>query len=72
MAKKLGRPKSEAGAKKLRSIKLRLEFETDLVRAAYWARTSVNAIFEEGAALMLKKLEKAHNGGKPFPAVPGE
>lgn len=58
--------------KKLRTIKLDREFELRLKRAAYWSRTSVNAIIEEGAALLLARLVKEHNKGEDFPPTPDE
>lgn len=70
--KKKGRPRGEKPPKKLRTIKLDQDFERQLIRAAYWARTTVNAIIEEGAALVLQRLEAQHNQGKPFKPTPNE
>lgn len=58
--------------KKLRTIKLDPEFEDQLKATAYWARTSVNAMIEEGAAIVMKRLEKHQNNGQPFPPIPAE
>jgi len=61
-----GRPKKEGGPKRAVSIKLEAGFHEELQAAAAATGTSVNAILEEGAAALLKKLEKKHNGGRPF------
>jgi malonyl CoA-acyl carrier protein transacylase len=77
--KRRGRPPSEKGPKKPRSIKLEHELDQQLTRAVYWLTApdklpdcSINWILEEGAKLLLAKLEKQYNGGKPFPPIPGE
>ena len=53
-----GRPKSEKPVKRPVAIKLDPEFHDRLQAAARNAGTSVNAIIEEGAAIVLKRLEK--------------
>jgi hypothetical protein len=70
--RKRGRPKGSKPPKKLRPIKFDPEFEERLKNAAYWVRTSVNAIVEEGARLVLERLERDHNSGQPFPPKPGQ
>jgi hypothetical protein len=64
-----GRPKS-ATKKVAKSIRLAPDLDAMLENAAYWARTSTTAILEEGAREMVKRLEREHNGGKPFPSRP--
>ena len=42
------------------------------MNAAYWCRTSVNAIIEEGERPCLARLKKSQNKGMPFAPRPAE
>lgn len=67
-----GRPIKGEEKKKLRTLRLEPKFEQQLVNAAYWCRTSVNAIIERGSAQILAELQAKHNQGQPFPDKPEE
>lgn len=69
-SKPKGRPKSDKKKVQWGAMKLDPEFLAYLQAAAYWARTSVTKIMEEGAKLYLKQLEEKHNNGKKFPPKP--
>jgi hypothetical protein len=70
--KKRGRPPSGEPHKEFIGIRLRPDLRDELLNAAYWSRLSFNALIEEGALLMLKRLRKEHNGSPavPFPPRP--
>jgi hypothetical protein len=53
-------------------LKLDEETRAQLAAAAYWTRQSANAIIEEGLAVVLRRLQEEHNGGRPFPPRPGK
>jgi hypothetical protein len=66
-----GRPKGPKPPKRQHPLKLDEEARAQLAAAAYWTRQSANAIVEAGLAVMLRRLQEEHNGGKPFPPRPG-
>jgi hypothetical protein len=67
-----GRPKGPKPPKRQYPLKLDEETRGQLAAAAYWTRQSANAIIEEGIGIVLRRLQEAHNGGKPFPPRPGK
>jgi predicted HicB family RNase H-like nuclease len=68
--KKRGRPPTGEPHKKFIGIRLKPDLHEAVANAAYWARVSFNSIIEEGAALVLARLQKEHNKGKPFKPRP--
>jgi hypothetical protein len=67
-----GRPKGPKPPKRQYPLKLDEETRGQLAAAAYWTRQSANAIVEQGIAVVLRRLQEAHNGGRPFPPRPGK
>jgi hypothetical protein len=67
-----GRPKGPKPPKQQHPLKLDEEMRAQLMAAAYWTRQSANAIIEQGLAIVLRRLQQQHNGGKPFPPRPGQ
>jgi hypothetical protein len=68
--KRRGRPKGPTPPKRQYPLKLDEETRGQLAAAAYWTRRSANSIIEEGIAVVLRRLQQEHNGGKPFPPRP--
>jgi hypothetical protein len=68
--KRMGRPPTGKPPKKQYPLKLTEEMTEQLQAAAYWSRLKANNIVEEGIEIMLEKLQKEHNEGKPFPPKP--
>jgi hypothetical protein len=65
-----GRPKGLKPPKRQYPLKLDEETRAQLLDAAYWTRQSANAIMEQGIGIVLRRLQKQHNGGQPFPPRP--
>lgn len=70
--KKRGRPKGPRPPKRQFPLKLDEETRAQLAAAAYWTRQSANAIVEQGIGIVLRRLQQAHNDGKPFPTKPAK
>jgi hypothetical protein len=68
--KRMGRPPTGKPHKKQYPLKLTEEMTAELQAAAYWSRRTANSILEDGLEIMLEKLQKEHNDGKPFPPKP--
>ncbi len=66
-----GRPKGPRPPKRQYPLKLDEETRAQLTAAAYWTRQPANAIVEQGIAVVLRRLQGQHNGGRPFPPRPG-
>lgn len=65
-----GGAEGDASTRRRMTVYIDTEIQEQLRAAAYWTRENLSDLMEQAAQDIIRKLERKHNEGNPFPTPP--